>query len=306
MITSVNFYKDFKCANTNCKHNCCIGWTININRKSLEYYKNVKGNLSERLKNDIDYKNSSFKLTDGKRCPFLNKDNLCDIIISLGKDKLCRICNDHPIYRNFLSDRTEIGYGIACENACKNVLGFTDKAEEVIINNRKKTADLTAFEKKIISFRAKTLKIVQNRKIPFETRLLKVLSVCGLNDDTVKSYDWKSFLLSCESLSDDWVEAVKKTDFDKKLFINEKFAIPFEQLFCYFIFRHASSAIDKSDLISKTLFAIVSVFLIDKIFKGDNLEELEDVAREYSAEIEYSEDNFNTFLDVLDELSLKI
>lgn len=306
MITSVNFYKGFKCANTNCKHNCCIGWTININRKSLDYYKNVECNLSERLKEDIDYENASFKLTNNKRCPFLNKDNLCDIIISLGKEKLCRICNDHPLYRNFLLDKTEIGYGIACEKACKNVLEFTDKAEEVIINNRKRTADLTAFEKKVISFRAKTLKIVQNRKIPFEMRLLKVLSICGLNDNTVKTYDWKSFLLSLEVLSDNWVDAVKKADFNKDFFINEKFATPFEQLFCYFIFRHASSSIDKSDLISKTLFAVVSVFLIDKIFQDNNLEELEDVAREYSAEIEYSEDNFNGFLDILDELSLKI
>ena len=306
MITSVNFYKNFRCANTKCKHNCCIGWTININRKSLEYYKNVKSDLSERLKKDIDYENASFKLTDDKRCHFLNKDNLCDIIISLGKDKLCRICRDHPVYRNFLSERTELGYGIACENACKNVLGFTGKAEEVIINNRKKSTDLTAFERKIISFRMKILKIVQNRKMPFETRLSKVLSICGLNDVTVKNYDWKTFLLSLEALSDEWVEAVRKTDFDKILFINEKFATPFEQLFCYFIFRHLSSAIDESDLISKTLFAVVSIFLIDKIFQGNNLEDLEDVSREYSAEIEYSEDNFNAFLDVLDELSLKL
>lgn len=304
MITSVNFYKGFKCANTKCKHNCCVGWTININRKTLNYYKNVDCVLSEKLKTDIDYKNASFKLTKNKRCPFLNNDNLCDIIIVLGKEKLCRICSDHPVYRNFLSDRTETGYGIACENVCKNVLEFSDKAEEIIINNRKKSVELTPFERKIIFFRLKILKIIQNRKIPFGTRLLKVLSICKVTDKTIINSDWKSFLSSTEHLSEDWLKHVKETDFHKGFFVNEEFSVPFEQLFCYFIYRHVSSAIDNTDIISKTLFAVVSVYIIDKIFKGSNLNELEEIARAYSAEIEYSENNYNSFLDLLDELDL--
>ena len=33
-----------------CKHNCCIGWEIDVDEEKLAYYKHVQGALGDRLK----------------------------------------------------------------------------------------------------------------------------------------------------------------------------------------------------------------------------------------------------------------
>ena len=35
-----NYYKKFKCIADKCKHNCCIGWEIDIDNDTLEFYFN--------------------------------------------------------------------------------------------------------------------------------------------------------------------------------------------------------------------------------------------------------------------------
>lgn len=110
----------FKCIAEKCKHNCCIGWEIDIDDCTLNKYIQLKGPMGERIRHSIvlDDKVAHFKLTDKKRCPFLNDNNLCDIIESLGEDYLCDICRLHP--RFFVEN--EVGYGISCEVACEQLL----------------------------------------------------------------------------------------------------------------------------------------------------------------------------------------
>ena len=48
-----DYYKDFKCIADKCKHNCCIGWEIDIDDDTLEYYNKVGGVLGERFKENI-------------------------------------------------------------------------------------------------------------------------------------------------------------------------------------------------------------------------------------------------------------
>ena len=52
-IVVPDYYKDFKCLAGDCKHSCCIGWEIDIDADTLEYYKSVDGEFGERLKNNI-------------------------------------------------------------------------------------------------------------------------------------------------------------------------------------------------------------------------------------------------------------
>ena len=116
-----SYYKKFKCIADKCKHSCCIGWEIDVDEQTDEYYKTVGGELGKRLGESIDRSTelSHFVLSADERCPFLNKNGFCDIISALGEDALCQICADHPRYRNFYSDRTEIGLGLCCEAAAE-------------------------------------------------------------------------------------------------------------------------------------------------------------------------------------------
>ena len=119
-----HIYGDFHCIATACKHNCCIGWEIDIDDRTKEAYRGVAGPFGERLANSICEADgvSSFRLTEGERCPFLNCQNLCDIHLVLGEEALCQICRDHPRFRNYFSSRGEIGLGLSCEAAARLIL----------------------------------------------------------------------------------------------------------------------------------------------------------------------------------------
>ena len=73
-----NYYKNFKCIAEKCKHNCCIGWEIDIDEDTYEYYQTIKGKFSKRFKNDIVLNDgcAGFRLDGKGRCAFLNKNNL--------------------------------------------------------------------------------------------------------------------------------------------------------------------------------------------------------------------------------------
>ena len=121
------YCQNFKCIADKCKDNCCIGWEIDVDASTAEYYKSVKGNFGDKLRNNIEKGEvCSFKL-NGERCPFLNENNLCEIIINLGEDKLCQICNDHPRFFEWYSDIKEGGIGLCCEEAARLIVPCREK-----------------------------------------------------------------------------------------------------------------------------------------------------------------------------------
>ena len=49
-----DYYDKFRCIASKCKHNCCIGWEIDIDENTLSYYNSVTGDFSKRLKDNIE------------------------------------------------------------------------------------------------------------------------------------------------------------------------------------------------------------------------------------------------------------
>ena len=123
-IYAPDYYKSFKCIAEKCRHSCCIGWEIDIDEETYNYYKSLNDSFGERLRKNIEITDGipHFILGENERCPFLNEKNLCDIFSLLGENKLCQICSDHPRYRNFFDTYTEIGLGLCCEEACRLIL----------------------------------------------------------------------------------------------------------------------------------------------------------------------------------------
>ena len=136
-LIAPDYYTKFKCIADKCKHSCCIGWVIDVDPDTLEYYHTMEGDLGERLKKGIDESGETahFILGEGERCPFLNQSGLCDLITELGEESLCQICTDHPRYRNFYSDRTEIGLGLCCEAAGELILRRQEKTTLVVLED---------------------------------------------------------------------------------------------------------------------------------------------------------------------------
>ena len=122
-VFAPDYYAGFRCVAGACRHSCCVGWEIDVDPETMKRYQSMEGELGAKLKRCIDPDPvPHFILSDQERCPFLTEENLCQIILRAGEDSLCQICADHPRFRNFWSDRTEIGLGLACEEAARLIL----------------------------------------------------------------------------------------------------------------------------------------------------------------------------------------
>lgn len=117
-LIAPDYYPSFSCIASACRHTCCVGWEIDVDGESLERFRR-----DEAVFREIDETGTPhIRLREGERCPFLNGDGLCDMILKHGEEYLCDICRDHPRFRNYFADRTELGLGLVCEEAARIVL----------------------------------------------------------------------------------------------------------------------------------------------------------------------------------------
>ena len=278
-----DYYNGFKCVADRCLHNCCIGWEIDIDEDTLCLYGDIGGEFGKRLKDNIsDDEYPHFILREHGRCPFLNEKGLCDIIAELGDGALCDICADHPRYRNYFDDRLEMGLGLSCEEAARIILSNENKVKLVDID--------TGVPVAVFPERQRLLDILQDRSLPLKDRLKEL---CTLPDK-----DYFAFFSSLERLSGEWdgyLELLKSKTAD----ISE-FDTVFEQLAVYFLLRHSAES-----LLIGSFVSALSVYIIQKIsaalkYKNGTLtlDEIIEISRMYSSEIEYSDENTEKMINI--------
>lgn len=309
-LIAPDYYLKFRCIADECRHSCCVGWEIDIDEDSLRTYDAVEGELGERLRANIERTEDGahFILGEGERCPFLNDKGLCDLIIGIGEDCLCDICADHPRFRNFLSDRTEIGLGLCCEAAGRLILSNKDKMQLVAIEDDGEEEELWEDELEALDMRRDIFDILQDRTMPVDARLDRMLDYCGVSEPM----DWKCILRelkSAERLDSAWdehLERLRVATAGRRL-AGEMWETAFEQLAVYFAYRHFISAvaIDCGDVDERASFIAMSTRVIMRIAEAlaaekgcFEMEDLVDIARMYSAEIEYSDDNLERLIRV--------
>ena len=116
-VTVPDYYGDFRCTADKCPDNCCIGWEIDIDDKTYRKYMSFTCALKSEMDEYITVSEDGsrcFRLTKELRCPFLNEQNLCRIILSEGEDALCDICANHPRFHNCFGNIRRTGAGISC------------------------------------------------------------------------------------------------------------------------------------------------------------------------------------------------
>ena len=307
-----DYYTKFVCIAYKCRHNCCIGWEIDIDSDTYNYYKTVEGYMGEKLKKNISRKDTPhFILDKNERCPFLNKNNLCEIILNLGEEKLCDICSDHPRFRNFFENRTEMGLGLCCEEAARLIVTNTEK---VLLINMEKCEDISENPEETYFFglRKKVFNIVQDRTICFNKRRANLISELNIFVPDILSEKVKEKYYRLERLDAEWDKELENlgeiNNIDNDLFLSEEFEIAFEQLLFYFIYRHMADGIYDERIRERIAFSILSTDMIkalcavkNKTMGETKIDDLIDYSRRYSAEIEYSSENIDTMLDFLEK-----
>ncbi len=292
-----SYYTDFQCIADRCRHSCCIDWEICIDKQTLAKYQTLEKIAETITVCDTD---ACFKLTEDGRCPHLNADGLCNIILSHGEDNLCEICKNHPRFFNDVGDkRIEVGLGIVCEEACRLILesetpfsvikiGESEENEEPCED---RTADFDA-----LPYRDEMIAMIQDSKAHFDDKIAALQAKFEL-DELFTPDEWFARFLSLEILDEEWEQillSAKQAPIREKHIGDDAYGTYYARLLIYFVYRHVSIAESYENLCAKLSFAILSVQMIRCLFEAEaeqTLEKLSDFARRYSAEIEYSEDN---------------
>ena len=181
ILRKPDFYDSFRCIASRCTDTCCVGWEIDIDDASQEAYRKVAGAFGDKLRQNIE--DGHFKLLPRDRCPFLDKQNLCEIYTHLGAGALCEICREHPRFVEVYGDIMERGLGLCCEEAARLLLEgegplvFTseecDEPEDELDDDDREIRD------EVLGERARMLGTLASSSIVFTDKLKAIFGYTG-------------------------------------------------------------------------------------------------------------------------------
>jgi len=294
------YMREFRCIASACRHSCCVGWEIDIDDETLAYYRSVEGAFGKRLAENIAQgeETACFRLGKDERCPFLNEKGLCDIYTELGEGALCQICSDHPRFRNYFSNCTELGLGLCCEAAAELVLSQKGKWElDTLWDDGEKQMPSDA-EEALLTLREELFSLL------WEDAPVSLLAE-KMQEKPLPEMDWCAKLRELEQLDPAWdrylsaLSAAPKQVWDAPM---DVFDMAFRNLLTYFLYRHLTGAENEAQRRARVGFAYLAYRVIRALCanpKECTFADLAEFCRLYSSEIEYSEENTEILLHLL-------
>lgn len=301
------YYPRFRCLAGACRHTCCRGWEIDVDAAALARYEQVDGSLGDKLRRAIDRAGDAphFRLDQQENCPFLTKDGLCELILRLGEDSLCQVCADHPRYRGFLTDRTEIGLGLCCEAAARLILTWPENVDLITLEDDGGDEAPTAEEQAFLQLRARLMAVAQDRSRPIAARVDALERMSGIPLPWDALPRWAELLLTLERLDEAWTHRLTALmDAPPAEGLSPEWDAPLEQLLTCLMYRHLTGALEDGDAAGRLAFVVLGWKLIVALFllkQDQTMDTLVETVRLWASEIEYSDENTAALLDALDE-----
>ncbi len=299
-IFAPGYYPAFHCIAEQCRHSCCIDWEICIDEKAMAAYRKIPA-IRDTIITGED--GPCFALGADGRCPHLTPDGLCHIILTHGEAFLTDICRNHPRFINHVGEaRVELGLGLVCEEACRLILGWDGSpapirladAPGVSLPEPDPNGSLIGFDP--LEHRDRILGIItdSDRSYGELADTLRVALDLGTPSSTDEGLER---LLELEILDSAWAETLQTamaTPAKSHAGCTPDMNSAAKRLLGYFVYRHVSTAQSPDNLRARVAFSLFSVDIILALWErlgNGSPDALEDLARSYSAEIEYSEDN---------------
>ena len=330
------YYTKFKCIADKCKDNCCIGWEIDVDEDTLERYESISGGEGDRIRSTLNEGvPSSFKLLENERCANLDCNGLCKIISSLGEDYLCQICRDHPRYFNLTSESFEGGIGLACEEAARLILTSSNVTRMTTVDYHEispryicddelplKTREMIFSYLDSENMRGEGAKVAINRLLNISALLDSLVlgnlfskKKMDISPDELQNPKYNTpcegEIISIISSAFDGAEALTDDFHEKRKLAIETMSEPsfyeflksdgrkyFINLLCYFIHRYFLCG--EADYLQSMGFSIASALLIcaTVFLAGDfSIENFVEEAKNFSKNVEYSEENVTDALE---------
>lgn len=278
------YYQKFACIAGECRHSCCVGWEIDVDKKALKKYKRLK---DKAILASIDRNGAPhFCLGEDERCPHLDEEGLCRIILKYGDEGLCDICREHPRFYHDTVKGREVGIGMSCEEACRLIL--SEDFTVVEIGKEKGRVRPSRFD--ALPEREKIYTILSDKKLSYPERLSKIAEGYGiaLKADT-------SVFASLEYLKEEnrarFVDAAPFTLIASTPKEMEEYLL---RAFAYFVYRHVTAAKSESEARMAVGFSLLCERLLCSLAVKENaltFSAFAELARAVSEELEYSVDN---------------
>lgn len=341
MLFEPSYIKDFHCTASACQDTCCAGWEIVLDEEALKRYREVKGAFGKRLDRAIQTEDGEayFALTKEKRCPFLNREGLCDIFLELGEDALCDICTEHPRFYNWIGDYTEKGLGLCCEEAERLLFAHTEPLEFVCTKGEE-GEEIAEDLKALLQIRQEAFEILQDRTLSFKERIAEFKAFMqqvqlvldgaeeaetGNDPDDGKGVPVHfpsrekirailSFYHTLDFLDPAWktllLQARKDAGRIAKngealLAADTDRAYEWEHVAVYLLFRYSCEAVYDGDLLTRAEFVchsleLLSVLAAEMALSGGYTTEKRDhLLRMFSREIEYCPENMEAVCEAV-------
>ena len=172
LVRVPDYFDQFACLAGDCPHSCCIGWEVVIDEDTARRYRAEPGPLGEKLRAamQFDGEDVCFPL-DGGRCPFLNRENLCEIHCALGAEATSVTCQEHPRFIEEYGPFKEITLSAACPKANELLLGSNEPLTFSALEDETPAEEGDAWLDWLLPLRNYLLDLLRNREQPLQERL---------------------------------------------------------------------------------------------------------------------------------------
>ena len=287
------YYKNFECIKGACRHTCCAGWRIGIDTDTLSLYETMEGDLGHTVRKwiETDEDGAYIPLTECGRCPHLDEDGLCRIISALGNEAVSEICREHPRFYNSAGDRLEVGIGMSCEAAAELILSSDEYFPAICVGE----CDAENAECEFIRERDRMLEMLADKSTEYRDKLILLINKYQIPKDILFGERWRKTFNELEYKTDEsaklFTSAISNGTFGRDELL--------ERFLAYMIYRHVTAAESYTDMRARLSFCLLSAAVLESMTVSsgaDTLDEVAELARIYSDEIEYSEDNTDALI----------
>ncbi len=146
-IVQPKYATRFSCIADRCEDNCCHGWSITVDQKTMKHYKSIEDKefrgfiLKNITEKNINHRGKApviepvITLADDGVCPFI-ENGLCTIHAKLGEKYLSDTCAIYPRYYTSVDRQIEMSTNPSCIEAARLLLLHADamELEEVAVD----------------------------------------------------------------------------------------------------------------------------------------------------------------------------
>jgi lysine-N-methylase len=323
LIRVPDYYDQFRCLAGACPHSCCEKWEVVIDDDTADRYRQVPGLLGDRLRAALqtDEDGDSCFPLDGGRCPFLDRENLCEIHRQLGEDATSVTCREHPRFTEDYGSFQEVTLSASCPAANVLLLGSDQPLtfREFETAEPGEAGDL--WLPYLLALRGRMLDVLADRVWSLKTRLGDFLLLAAeaqdlLDQDRAEELpglaaswqprtevntivgenlfpDGLRFLGTLDALESDWRALLAQAETAPAVAVSET---ALERIAVYFAFRYLLKAVNDGDLLSRAKLCVFAVLTVERLAAVCGLPE---ALRRFSCEIEHSDENLEALLTVL-------